>query len=71
MKCNKDEDVTTREVVEQKLTEKDIKKNWGFGRVATNWKCDQCREDFELLSAPLKDADNEVLLGILINGLRK
>ncbi|OIT32285.1 hypothetical protein A4A49_14426 [Nicotiana attenuata] len=31
----------------------------------------QHREDFELLLAPLKDADDEVLMGILINGLRE
>nr|XP_016495663.1 PREDICTED: uncharacterized protein LOC107814725 isoform X3 [Nicotiana tabacum] len=31
----------------------------------------QYREDFELLSAPLKDADDEVLMGIFINGLRE
>lgn len=30
----------------------------------------QYREDFELLSAPLKDVDDAVLMGIFINGLR-
>lgn len=31
----------------------------------------QYREDLELLSAPLKDVDDEVLMGIFINGLRE
>ncbi|KAK9028932.1 hypothetical protein V6N11_026066 [Hibiscus sabdariffa] len=31
----------------------------------------QYREDFELLSAPLKDTADEVLIGIFINGLRE
>lgn len=31
----------------------------------------QYREDFELLSAPLKDANDEVLMEIFINGLRE
>ena len=30
----------------------------------------QYREDFELLSAPLKDVDDAVLMGIFINGLK-
>ncbi|XP_015166020.1 uncharacterized protein [Solanum tuberosum] len=36
MKCNKDEDVTAREIVEQKLTEKDIARAQKFALKAHN-----------------------------------